>query len=803
MTNKEISKPMKRSSVLSSNFFRKDQHGWFLYILAFSAICLNAEHIACVDHDLFVNRCSLQSELADVVGDTSSATFEPGEPSHSGADGGKTIWWQFQAPQTGWVTIDIQDGDFLPLMVVYQGSSVSELIEVTRNENDVDGSLMRQLGFLVQEDENFEIVATGKGEDAGLFQFQLTVRPPNDLFKHRERVQLGQTHRGHNRFASMEQNEPIHNTTGPLHATGYASVWYEFIAPEGVRQVTFEILQQAFVEGALPSVAVYEGESFPEDAEFLAANYSGVRNLFSFVVQPGNTYQIAIDGYKSWPHEIPTAFGSFEFQLREAELIENDDYRQPNPVLLEAEPVLVSALEASENLGGDPDFGGAPAGSSLWWYWDSVGIPQCITIHAAGVGRDASDFSPWIGVYSGEVNADSVGLGSAQGTFTFCTDSVPTRYVFGLNHDSWEDVSAYSISLRSTVAPVNDDFSNALTIEVGDKVVGDNYSATSAASDPVHSGNLQGSGSVWWKWTADQSGSILIQTKGSTFSDGLLLSVWEGDEPSAFQQVARNFRVPEPPSDSSYPNMSTYATFEAEVGEVYWVMVEGHENALGEIELLVETVEAPGNDHIDDAAEIVVSERLTGSNRGATMESGELEHAGYYPGQTLWWKWTAPTFGFVEIAHASGDDSIKCLVTVYADSSTEGVAFDSLIPLGSNRTRDGTFEDQFTLVINKGRTYYIAVNSRNGDLGTVDLNFTFQPEFYFGNTRFVDGGIEIDVVGEMGIGPQYILEASTNLQTWEPMEQTHQLIDGQGVIKLQAISEFAHRFFRIIESDGD
>lgn len=865
----------------------------------FCVSALVAQQIPCENGDSFDQRCTLIAGAEGVLGNNTAAGAEPGEPFHTGVEVGKSIWWQFQADRDGWGEVLIEDGEFIPLLVVYRGNLLSELVRVASNEDSEDGSLNRQMMFRVGQGEFYELVATGHDGASGVFQFDISTRPPNDLFAHRETVEFNRTYAGDNRFATVEENEPNHNTAGPVEATGYASVWYTFIAPENINKVTFEMLQHGFGSEARPAVTVYRGADFSEHASPIADNYSGARRLFAFSVQPGDVYQIAVDGYRTWPHTVPTTYGDFEFRLRATEVIENDDYQHPSPILLNQDPIRTTAMEVTENLEGDPSIGESQSGSSLWWYWDSwdyevdwqrvndlFEIPsdgrsrvvvameptdalhlklfdesgdsfeissesdlltveqrslfdqlrrqwdqfaemndlssndhkevmttvaaltqyrQCITIRAGGIDRDTSKFDASISLFVGDIHPESDPLEFGEGNITFCTDLTPTRYFIALDSFPWVGPEAYTLSLVSAMPPLNDAFHQASIVEEDAVARGNNISATSDISDPPYSGNMAGHRSVWWEWTASQSGNVVIRTDGSTFTDELLLSVWLGIEPDDLRQVTRNFRIPEPLVGSSYPNMSTYATFTAQEGLTYSILVEGHGNASGMIELQLEWHEAPVNDDMNDALQISADDHLAGDNLGATMESEEWAHAGHYPGQTLWWKWTAPTYGFVRVDHGTSEDSIKTIVAIYSTlSSDDSVSFGDLIPLESNqRTGTTTFDDALAFIAHKHKTYFVAVNGREGSVGSVNLDFSFQPGFYLRDTHVVNGALEFDVLGELGIGPKFNLETSTDLRTWVPMGLSHELIDGQNVINDLINPENSYQFFRVVELNGD
>ncbi|MBG18295.1 MAG: hypothetical protein CMB77_08095 [Euryarchaeota archaeon] len=72
---------------------------------------------------------------------TLKATKEHKEPSHAGNEGGGSVWYRFEAPYDGVITVDILESGFDTLMGMYAGSVVSDLVEIASNDDafkDVD-----------------------------------------------------------------------------------------------------------------------------------------------------------------------------------------------------------------------------------------------------------------------------------------------------------------------------------------------------------------------------------------------------------------------------------------------------------------------------------------------------------------------------------------------------------------------------------------------------------------------------------------------------------------------------------------
>jgi hypothetical protein len=75
-------------------------------------------------NDDFANAIGLSGSPLNVTGNNSNATLQISEPI-TGA--GFTVWWNWTATATGFVTIDTQGSDFVTTMSVYTGSSLTAL----------------------------------------------------------------------------------------------------------------------------------------------------------------------------------------------------------------------------------------------------------------------------------------------------------------------------------------------------------------------------------------------------------------------------------------------------------------------------------------------------------------------------------------------------------------------------------------------------------------------------------------------------------------------------------------------------
>jgi hypothetical protein len=104
---------------------------------------------------------------------------------------------------------------------------------------------------------------------------------------------------------------------------------------------------------------------------------------------------------------------------------------------------------------------------------------------------------------------------------------------------------------------------------------------------------------------------------------------------------------------------------------------------------------------------------VTGTNVGATTETGEPDPAGASVGKSVWWSWTAAASGTISVnTHGS---IITTVLGVYTGTSVGAL---KTIVASANDATGVTF----TAV--KGTTYHILVDGYEGAAGTIKLSLT-------------------------------------------------------------------------------
>ncbi|MEO6001667.1 MAG: matrixin family metalloprotease [Opitutus sp.] len=131
-----------------------------------------------------------------------------------------------------------------------------------------------------------------------------------------------------------------------------------------------------------------------------------------------------------------------------------------------------------------------------------------------------------------------------------------------------------------TTIPANDVFANATVVTLVNNTAqftSSNIFATKQAGEPAHAGSTGGH-SVWWKWTAPASGSMVITTEGSRFDT--VLAVYTGGSVSALGTALVS-------NDDVVRGSIRYSsvTFNATAGTTYYMVVDGWADYRGYVQL--------------------------------------------------------------------------------------------------------------------------------------------------------------------------------------------------------------------------
>jgi len=643
-------------------------------------------------------------------GFNSDASKEAGEPNHAGDPGGASVWYSWTPVGEGNATISACTFlDPSPLLAVYTGTDVSHLKQIAADvgSGSKNGCFSgeSEVGFEVEAGATYYLAIDSKGGIGSYFTLKLDLEstPSNDSFATPRAVgQAPVTLTAANRHASKEVGEPDHAGD-----PGGASVWFSWTPSQsGVYGIS------TCSSGALdPVLAVYTGSSLGDLGEVASsddgspAHCSADDGKVRFAASAGTTYRIAVDGKGA-------TTGSFELEVAPAPADDDFDHAE---IIEGTLPVFrFGSTHLASKEPGEPDH----AGASVWYSW-TPSSSRTVQVSACSL----SSLQPLLGAYSGSSVSNLQSLGTPKeltntecfnGGFALTFEATAgTTYHFAVDAKNGTD-GDFRLALRGR--PANDDFADAREIggDLPEFTYGENFLGTKEPGEPDHAGD-PGGASVWYSWTPSSTGTVSISTCSSGF-DGLdpLLAVYTGSSLGGLEAVAAD--------DNAKTECSaedSRVRFAATAGTTYRIAVDG-KGGEGSFELDLSA--PPGNDDFADAAPLTGELPLgvSGSNRVASKEAGEPNHAGDPGGASVWYSWTAPKDGGVRISTcSSGFDGLDPLLAVYTGSSLGGL---EAVAADDNGTAGCSAEDgkvQFTAVA--GTTYHIAVDGKGGGEGFFQL----------------------------------------------------------------------------------
>jgi hypothetical protein len=111
-------------------------------------------------NDYWLDTITLPTLPVSIVGNNGGATTEPTEQDLANA--GATVWWSFQAPANGTISIDTFGSDFNTMLHIYTGyeNGFASLTPVVSN-NDAQGTAQSQVAFPVNAGQFYEIRVAG------------------------------------------------------------------------------------------------------------------------------------------------------------------------------------------------------------------------------------------------------------------------------------------------------------------------------------------------------------------------------------------------------------------------------------------------------------------------------------------------------------------------------------------------------------------------------------------------------------------------------------------------------------------
>lgn len=370
---------------------------------------------------------------------------------------------------------------------------------------------------------------------------------------------------------------------------------------------------------------------------------------------------------------------------------------------------------------------GSSGGKSVWWNWTA---PSTGTVTVATA---TSNFDTTLGVYTGtavgnltKVAANDDVSGSVRTSrLAFAATANQT---YRISVDGYGGATGeIALQLQFTESPplTGSDTFSSRTVLVGANVTaaGTNTSATIESGEPRNAG-VTGGKSVWWSWTAPTSGSYSFSTSGSSFDT--TLGVYTGSSVNSLVAVASN-------DDEKSSVVTSRLAFTAIAGTAYQISVDGYKGASGQIYLAIQSHYVPNDSFANRLPLSGANITGTGSNLGASLETGEPKNGGVTGGSSVWWSWTAPTTGPVSITTAGS--TFDTTLGVYIGSSLT-----TLAPVASNDDETKSIRtSRVAFTAMAGQVYQISIDGYRGASGPI--SFTIDADSSDNNDNFANAAL--------------------------------------------------------------
>ena len=368
------------------------------------------------------------------------------------------------------------------------------------------------------------------------------------------------------------------------------SVWFRWEAPS--TEVVTVSACDAEIE---PLVAVFLGSELNALTEAASNNWSpGCDPRATFRAIAGRTYSIRIDSdtYHEASIPPPSAEGAFELRIEHQAAPANDDFADAETGPLDSLAIRAPNYGATKEPG-EPAHQGDEGGASVWFRFTA---PRSggVLLQADGMPTGHhSLFAVYIGTsVSALTPVPSTEMWGGSALAFPVTAGVTYRIAVDGKYDPATGspfMSEPQISLNSY--PGNDDFERAYLLTdgpLGGTYAGyafGNVGATKQAGEPDHAGDAGGA-SVWFRWTAHESGSVRMSVCGADFHT--LLAVYTGSTLAGLTPVAAS-------SNSSSPSCNPFAPgarelgFDVDAETEYRIAVDGYEGAWGSFGIEMDT----------------------------------------------------------------------------------------------------------------------------------------------------------------------------------------------------------------------
>ncbi|MEL7428118.1 MAG: hypothetical protein AAFN81_34380, partial [Bacteroidota bacterium] len=292
----------------------------------------------------------------------------------------------------------------------------------------------------------------------------------------------------------------------------------------------------------------------------------------------------------------------------------------------------------------------------------------------------------------------------------------------------------FCIEVETAQPQPNDNLCNAIALNLDTPCSGpngSNFGASVEPNEPTGSCFIGTPNSVWYKFTAPNSGGVKISTNNPTTSTAadteIALYELGGNcaDLSTLSELTCN-------QNASGTIQSTIYISELLAGQEYYIQVSGWNGWEGDFCLEVSSFPSYPNDNLCDAIQLSLNSSClfpNGNNIGASAEPNEPIASCFSGGvNSVWYKFRSPSSGAVRIstdnlASPLAADTEIALYELNGNCSNPG----ALSLLACNQDIDSGVNNRSTIIIaglHSSQEYYVQVSGRNGWEGDFCLGLT-------------------------------------------------------------------------------
>ena len=713
------------------------------------------------------------------VGSNLNSYNQPGETG----EGTKSIWWKWSSDFDGSLEVDTDGSEIDTILDIYVGEELTSLQQIASNDNDesVEAALLSRLIFPVRYAQDYYFrVASVDGEESSTITLNyqvsdLSIRIDNDDFASAAVLESSQGVLSVNpAFATTEADEPeVLLQEGTL--------WWSYISLE---DGTLELRTEGSQSGGA-AIDVFVGDALDQLISVAQTRQLTEGSYLTLLdAKAGEFYKIRLRNREN------EGDLSFSWKLKPIQRPVNDLFA--DAILIQSSSGLIQAdniLASSEP--GEPQHNLEQAISSVWYRFQAPadGWYQF---------RGSSGFNARLAAYQGTSLENVVSLASMEFVLAEFEDVVLSSEEL-LSDGLLEDAQStgnilvklnQSDSIYLAVdgiagaqgaftltwnhlqepSPANDHFSDAASLQgPGATLSGNNQFATLELLEPSH-GDFPVERTLWYSWDVSegQDGLMELNLGNSLFSS--VVSVYRGTSIDTLETIAvGDSRVSTQLLNS---NIQNQVIFKAVVGERYYMAIGGFDREYGDFTIQIKPSELSVVANDDFLQPLELSGETfghSGSTIGASRELFEFEHGSVTGGASVWYLWTAPRDGYLNLSVSGIEDQITVAVYHLFEGSR-------LIEIAADA--DGNLIS----TAQSGKEYHIVVESHDGGQEDFQLSGEMLELSPPSNDDYADA-VELSAV----LGSLILPMDLASLQDGEPVHPPQGLVTGSAWLKVRPV----------------